>query len=124
MKSLEDKLEASLKSFETKSLEQSLKETDELFRNPNLLIESIQEMQRQQEETIAELKSNLDEQSQVKNDLVQMNEFKQNLSFNQDPFGLVYLSEYSGNGLIKSQILSGIQPSELINLCEFSSKDK
>ncbi len=47
LKSLEDKLNASLKSFETKSLEQSLKETEETFRNPNLLIESIHEMQRQ-----------------------------------------------------------------------------
>jgi hypothetical protein len=66
LKSLEDKLNASLKSFETKSLEQSLKETEETFRNPNLLIESIQEMQRQQEEAIVELKLKLDEQSQVK----------------------------------------------------------
>jgi hypothetical protein len=31
LKSLEDKLDASLKSFETKSLEQSLKETDDTF---------------------------------------------------------------------------------------------
>ena len=54
LKSLEDKLNASLKSFE--SLEQSLKETEETFRNPNLLIESIREIQREQEETIAELK--------------------------------------------------------------------
>jgi hypothetical protein len=45
--SLKDKLDTSiLKSFETKSLEQSLKETEETFRNPNLLIESIRKMQR------------------------------------------------------------------------------
>jgi len=47
LKSLADKLEASLKSFETKSLEQSLKETEDTFRNPHLLMESIREMQRQ-----------------------------------------------------------------------------
>ncbi len=41
LKSLQAILEASLKSFETTSLEQSLKETEETFRNPNLLIESI-----------------------------------------------------------------------------------
>jgi hypothetical protein len=73
LKSLEDRLEASLKSFETTSIEQRLKETEESFRNPNLLIESIREMQRKQEESIAELKSKLDEQSQVKDNLIQMN---------------------------------------------------
>ena len=34
LKSLADQLEASLRSFETKSIEQSLNETDESFRNP------------------------------------------------------------------------------------------
>jgi hypothetical protein len=123
LKSLEDKLEASLKSFETKSLEQSLKETEETFRNPNLLIESIREMQRQQEEAIEELKLKLDEQSQVKSNLIDTNEFKPNLSFNQDSFGQLNLNEYSKN-LFESQILKDKQPSELINLCEFSLKDK
>ena len=60
LKSLEDQSEASLKSFLTKSLEQSITETEETFRNPNLLIESIREMHRQQEEAIAELKLKLD----------------------------------------------------------------
>jgi hypothetical protein len=124
LKSLEDKLEASLKSFETKSLEQSLKETEETFRNPNLLIESIREMQRQQEEAIEELILKLDEQSQVKSNLIDMNEFKPNLSFNQDSFGQLNLNEYSNKDLFKSQILKDKQPSELINLCEFSLKDK
>jgi len=36
LKSIEDQLNASLKSFETKSLEKSLKETEETFRNPNV----------------------------------------------------------------------------------------
>jgi hypothetical protein len=49
LKSLKDRLDASLKSFETTSLEQRLKETEETFRNPNLLIESIRDNQRQQE---------------------------------------------------------------------------
>ena len=56
LKSLEDQFYASLKSFETTSMEQSLKETEESFRNPNLLIESIRQMQRQQEDAIVELK--------------------------------------------------------------------
>ena len=36
LKNFKEKLEASLESFETKSLEQSLKEIEESFRNPNL----------------------------------------------------------------------------------------
>jgi hypothetical protein len=124
LKSLEDKLYASLKSYETTSLEQSLKETDESFRNPNLLIESIRDMQRNQETAIAELKLKLDEQSQVKDELIKMNEFKPNLSFSQDSFGQLYLNEYSNIDPFESQILTGRQPSELIKLCEFYLKDK
>jgi hypothetical protein len=39
-------------------------------------------------------------------------------------FGQLYLNEYSSIDQFKSQILSDNQPSELINLCEFSTKDK
>jgi hypothetical protein len=124
LKSLEDKLNASLRSFETKSLEQSLNETEESFRNPNLLIESIRDMQRKQEESIAELKLKLNEQSQVKDELIRMNEFKPNASFSQDSFGQLHLNEYLCNDLFKSLILSGNQPSELIKVCEFSLEDK
>jgi hypothetical protein len=123
LKSLEDNLNASLKSFETKSLEQTLKETEESFRNPNLLIESIREIQLKQEEAIAELKSKLNEQSQVRDNLTRMNEFKPNRSFSPDSFGQLRLNEYSIDPF-RSQILSGNQPSELIQLCEFTSNDK
>ena len=94
MKSLEDNLNASLKSFETKSLEQSLIETEETFRNPNLVIESIRDIQRKQEESIAELRLKLNEQSQVKDNLIKMNDLKPNLSFSQDSFGQLHLNEY------------------------------
>jgi hypothetical protein len=123
LKSVEDQLNASLKSFETKSLEKSLKETVESFRNPNLLIDSIRYMQRKQEEAIGELKLKLDEQSQVKDNLTRMNEFKPNLSFSPDSFGQLRLNEYSIDPF-RSQILSDNQPSELINLCGFTLKDK
>jgi hypothetical protein len=112
LKSLEDKLNASLKSFETKSIELSLKETEESFRNPNLLIQSIRAMQRQQEEAIAELKRKLEEQSQVKDDLTRMNQFTPNVSFSKEWFGQLHLNEYSFIDPFKSKILSGNQPSE------------
>jgi hypothetical protein len=124
LKSLEDKLNASLKSFETTSLVASLKETEETFRNPNLLIESIRGIPRQQEETIAGLRMKLDEQSQVKDTLIKMNEFKPNLSFNQDSFSLLHLNEYSIIDPFRSQILSSQQSFDLIKVCEFSLKDK
>jgi hypothetical protein len=41
------------------------------------------------------LKWKLVEQSQVKDNLIDMNEFTSNLSFNQDSFGLLRLNEYS-----------------------------
>jgi hypothetical protein len=124
MKSLKDKFEASLKLNETISLVQSLTETEETFRNPNLLIESIRDMQRRQEKLIAELKVKLNEQSQVKVNLIQMNKFIPNLSFSPDSFGQLHLIEYSSNDPFKSQILSDNQPSELLKLCEFSSNNK
>ncbi len=123
LKSLEDQLNASLKSFENKCLVHSLKETEESFRNPNLLIESIREMQRQQEEAIAELKLKMDEQSQVIDNLTRMNEFKQNVSFSQDSFGFLRFNEYSIDPF-KSQILSSQQSLDIVKLCEFSSNDK
>ena len=125
MKSLEDQLNASLKSFETTSIEQSLNETEETFRNPNLLIDSIREIQRKQEEAIAELRLKLNEQNQVEDNLKRMNEFKPNLSFSQNSFGQLYLNDYSSiSDPFNSEILSDKQPSELVKVCEFSLKDK
>jgi hypothetical protein len=87
------------------------------------LIESIREIQRQQEEAIAELRLKLDEQSKVKDTLKKINEFTPNVSFSQDWFGQLCLSEYT-NDPFKSQILKGQQSFDLIKLCEFSSKNK
>jgi hypothetical protein len=88
------------------------------------LIESIRGIPRTKEEAIAELRMKLDEQSQVKEKLMRMNQFTPNLSFSKDSFGQLRLNEYSRNDLFKSRILSGNHPSELVNLCEFSLKDK
>ena len=123
LNSLEDKLNASLRSFGTKSLEKSLKETEESFRDPNLLIESIREMLLEQEEAITELKLKLDDQCQVKDILINMNEFTPK-SFGQDSFGQLYLNEYSSNDLFKSPILKDKQFFDLIKLCEFNASDK
>ncbi len=53
LKSLKEKL--LLSSFDhSKSLDKDLEEIEEYFRNPNLLIQSIKEMQQRQEESLKE----------------------------------------------------------------------
>jgi hypothetical protein len=123
LKSLEDKLSASLKSFETKSLEHSLKETEETFRNPNVLIESIRKMQSKQTKAIEDLILKLDEQSEERADILCMNEFKPNVQFSQDSFGHLRINEYIKDPF-ESRILYGNQPCDLIKLCGFSLRDK
>ena len=48
LKNFNAKLEVSLKSLDTKSIEDELKQMKETFRNLNLLIEPIQDMQLKQ----------------------------------------------------------------------------
>ena len=50
----------------SKSLENELNETEELFRDPNLLIESIQDMQQKQEESLSEIQLKLNQINRVK----------------------------------------------------------
>jgi hypothetical protein len=111
-------------SVETnKTLEKEIKETEEAFRNPTLLIESIREMQRNQENAVEMIKIKLDELRQANDHLKESNEFKANLSFSQNSFGSLTLNAYSSDPF-KSLILTGLQPMQLIKLCEFSTKDK
>jgi hypothetical protein len=112
-------------SVETnKTLEIEIKETEEAFRNPALLIESIREIQRKQEDAVEMIKVNLDKLRQANGHLKASNHFKANLSFSKDLFGSLTLNEYSMSDPFKSLILTGGQPYQLIQLCEFSAKDK
>ena len=68
----------------TQSLANELNEIEETFRNPNLLIETIEDMQQKQEESLNGIQSKLNEMNQVKDKLKATNEFKPKLSlFNQ-----------------------------------------
>jgi hypothetical protein len=123
-----------LSSFgESKSLDKELEEIEEFFRNPNLLIQSIKEMQQRQEESLKEIQSKLNEINQVQVDLKATNEFKPNLtllnkelssSLSSSFFGSMKLNNCSNADPFTSQILTGNQPNELIKLCEFSPNDK
>jgi hypothetical protein len=49
-----------------KSLENELNETEELFRDPNLLIETIRDMQQKQEGSLNYIQLKLNEMHQIK----------------------------------------------------------
>jgi len=111
-----------------KSLEHELNEIEETFRDPNLLIQTIQDMQCKQEESLKYIELKLNEMNQVKDNLIATNKFKPNLSlFNQKEetfFGSIKLNGHWLNSL-GSKIIKGEQEcSEFIKLCEFSSNDK
>jgi len=83
-----------ISSFDvSQSLETELNEIQELFRNPNLLIQTIREMQQKQEESLNEIQLKLNQMTRIKENL-ETNEFIPNLSaFNQE--GLQYLVQLS-----------------------------
>ena len=75
----------------------------EIFRNPNLLLDSITEMQIKQQAATAELKEKLNEITKIKDHL---KEFKPNLSFDKVLFGQLNLNGYSSFDPFKSLILT------------------
>jgi hypothetical protein len=113
----------------SKSLENELNETEELFRDPNLLIQTIKDMQHKQEESLNEIKFKLNEMNQVKDDIKETHFFVPNLSsFNPKEtslFGSIKLNQFTNINSLQSQILKDDRQSlELIHLCEFSLNDK
>jgi hypothetical protein len=129
LKDLKEKFFKAVSFNDVNSLEYELNKIEETFRNPNLLIQTIEEMQKKQQESLNNLQLKLDEINQVKDNLKGTNEFKPNLSFlNQNEtflFGSIELNQYSYTNLFKSHILTGSkQCFDLINLCEFSRNDK
>jgi hypothetical protein len=108
-----------------------LNEIEETFRNPNIQIEAIQDMQQQQEESLKDIQLKLDEMNQVEEILKITNGFKPYLySFSGNStflFGSLKVNEFRSymNSFKSIQILKGEQQSfDLIKLCEFSPNDK
>jgi hypothetical protein len=105
-----------------------LKQIEDKFRNPNLLIETIKEMQRKLEASLIEIQLKLNQMNHVKDNLKLTNEFKPNLTLlNQEEetslFGSIKLDDYWLNYL-KSEILANEQQClELLKLCEFCPND-
>ncbi len=78
-----------------------MNEIEETFRNPDLLIQSIKEMQQKKEESLNEIQLKFNQLNQVKDHLMATNHFKPNLSlFNQNAtssFGSIKLNGYCSN---------------------------
>jgi hypothetical protein len=124
-------LEDSSSFHVSKSLENELNQIEDTFRNPNLLIASIHEMQTKQEASLKDIQFKLNEMSKIKDNLKATNEFRPNLSFfnkkeETSVFGSIKFKGHCLNvNTLKSQILTDQhQSSALINLCEFSPNDK
>jgi hypothetical protein len=115
-----------------KSLEHVLNQIEETFRNPNLLIQSIKEMQQKQETALNAIQSKLNEITLVKDTLIATNYFQPTFSpINQEGetstlFGLIKLNACWLNvNSFKGHILTSVQQYFiLIKLCEFSPSDK
>jgi hypothetical protein len=91
---------------ESKSLETEFDEIQELFRNPNLLIQTIREMQQKQDESLNKIQSKLNEMNQVKELCEETNTFQPNLtSLNQietsSLFGSIELGLFSNINSLK-----------------------
>ena len=108
---------------EKKSIEGEFKDLEEKFRDPNLAIESIREILFEQQNKIESIQSTLDEINRITENINESVEFKPNLSFDQDSFGLLLRNEHS-NDPFMSEILTNNQGFELIKLCEFDLNDR
>jgi hypothetical protein len=113
------------------SLEDKLNEIEATFRQPNLLIQTIQDMQKKQEGSLKDIQLKLNQITMVKGHLKATNDFKPTLSsFNQNEettslFGSIKLNGYSNMNSFKSEILKDEQQClELLKVCEFSPRDK
>jgi len=117
MKSVNENLLETQSSFE-EATNSTDKELRDQLRNPNLLARTIHEMQSRQNEALKDVQSKLIEINQMKSKLQSTNHFKCDLlSFNQDSFGSLRMSEYyTGIDPFKSKILTCQHPFELIKL--------
>jgi hypothetical protein len=114
-----------------KSLEHELNQIEETFRDPNLLVQSIKDMQQKQETALNAIQVKLNEITIVKDTLIATNYFQPTFSpINQEGetslFGSIKLNACWLNvNSFKGHILTSKQQYfELIKLCEFSPNDK
>jgi hypothetical protein len=113
----------SQKLFENKSIDKDLKDLEETFRDPLLLLKSIKEMQQKQQDVISRIRRKLEEMDQVKRKVEVWNKFVPILNYSSSDFGVLKLNPVN-NDPLDSKILTTLeQQMELIKLCEFDIRD-
>jgi predicted component of viral defense system (DUF524 family) len=93
--------------------------SDETFRNPKIVIESVMEIHLKHEKTMTDIKTALHEMNQTRDYLKRSNIFKPSSTFDQNSFGSLCLNEYLCDPF-NSQILTGNLSFDLVKLCKFS----
>ena len=83
LKKLNEKPTVSIVSFKIKSIDEALREVEEKFRDPNLLIKNIEEMNQTHEKALEIIQSKLNKIAQLKEDSKLSNQFKPNLIFDK-----------------------------------------
>ena len=103
-------------------LEHELYDLVETFRDPQLSIQTLEEMQSRQDQKIAQLKKMLSDFDNIK-ELLKENEFKTGDAYCEDMFGELNLYDVNFWPL-KSKIVNAQQWNDLMELCEFPVEDK
>jgi hypothetical protein len=106
------------------NFDRETQDLNELFRNVNLSLDSIDKILTERNKSNVDLKLKLKKFTEIGKHLFESNKFEANLNFDQVAFGLHSLVPYSEDSF-KSRILIGEnQARDLINLCEFNLTDK
>jgi hypothetical protein len=102
--------------------DQELKELNETFRDPNISMDTIKQIQSKQGERMTKLKSLVVKSNETF--LLNENEFKPCFSADNEAFfGILNLHELAFSPL-KSKLLTERQAIDLLKLCEFNLGDK
>jgi hypothetical protein len=104
-------------------LETEKKSLNETFRDANLKISTIEQLQLKQDTAISIINSKLNEINEMKNSLKISNDFKPNLLLDLTSFGSLSLS-VNLTSSFESQIIDKVQLIDLIQICEFNLNDK
>jgi hypothetical protein len=105
--------------------EQEFKDLEEKFRQPKLSLQSLKQLQVNQNVLISEIKSKQQEIVKIKENLNENIQFTPNITFDKTIFGNLIANSYEpGPFKTQSKILTEAESFELIKLCEFSEKDE
>jgi len=107
------------------SQDQEIKDLEEKFRQPNLSLQPLKQLQANQNDLISEIKSKQQEIVKIKANLNEDIQFIPNLTFDKKIFGNLILNGYEpGPFKTLSKILTETESLELMKLCEFSERDE